>query len=192
LKRDYKKGTISHVFVTYWKGDKMNQDKIKVAFREIPGFPGYEINAMGIVFSNITKREIRGQVSAKGYRSHCLSLNKKPKVMRTHRLVAMTFIGPPPSAKHQVNHKDGDKLNNFVDNLEWVTAKQNIDHSNYVLGNLRTGEAVNLSKLNDMRVLVVKTLKFNPEWETKRLAAVFNVNESTIRRIKWGTHWKHI
>lgn len=53
---------------------------------------------------------------------------KKQKCEIIHKLVAMAFI-PNPYAKPQVNHKDGNKLNNHIDNLEWVTIKENIQHA---------------------------------------------------------------
>jgi hypothetical protein len=170
----------------------MTPDKINEAFEAIPGFPGYQINRLSDVYSEKTGRILIGTVTNKGYRSHCLILNNKPKVMRTHRLVAMTFLGLPQNDTHQVNHKDGDKLNNCVENLEWVTPQENIKHSIEVLGSLRRGEGANLSKLNDLQVLTVKTFKFHSGWGTRKLSKHFGVNETTIRRIKWNNAWKHI
>ncbi len=62
------------------------------------------------------------------YRSVQLFNNGKYKQVPVHRLVIETFI-PNPENKAYVNHKDGNKLNNHVDNLEWVTAKENMQHA---------------------------------------------------------------
>ena len=63
-----------------------------------------------------------------GYYEISLKKNKKEKRFKIHRLVALTFI-PNPDNKPEVNHKDGDKSNNCVDNLEWVTSKENKKHA---------------------------------------------------------------
>lgn len=67
-----------------------------------------------------------------GYIGAVLRVNKKPKTISLHRLVARTWI-PNPYNKAQVNHKDGNKLNNAVDNLEWMTKSENHKHRFEVL-----------------------------------------------------------
>ena len=72
--------------------------------------------------------------SANGYVYVTLSKNGKIEIKRVHRLVAVAFI-PNTENKPHVNHIDGDKTNNHVENLEWVTAKENMIHSRDVLRN---------------------------------------------------------
>jgi len=73
----------------------------------------------------------------------------KRKCCQVHRLVALTYI-PNPNNKPMVNHKDGNSLNNCVDNLEWMINKENSDHafkSGLIKKPLTSGEVVELRKL---------------------------------------------
>lgn len=100
-------------------------------WKPIKGYEGlYEISNYGSVKSVRRVPElIRKPNVMKGY--HCIALqkDKRVKVFRIHRLVAETFICEQPGEEYQINHKDGNKANNHVDNLEWVTAKQNTRHA---------------------------------------------------------------
>ena len=72
---------------------------------------------------------LKQTLNSHGY--YCVTItlkNHKQKVVQVHRLIAQTFI-PNPKNKPQVNHKDGNKLNNDVSNLEWVTVQENIVHA---------------------------------------------------------------
>lgn len=64
-----------------------------------------------------------------GYPYVGLYKNCKTKTEKLHRLIAIAFLGQPPFEKAQVNHIDGVKTNNRIENLEWCTAKQNKNHA---------------------------------------------------------------
>lgn len=86
----------------------------------------YHINEDGRVFSK--KRKIFRKPfldNTTGYLKVILSINGQAKSFSVHRLVARKFLGNPPHNKPQVNHIDGNKLNNKVSNLEWVSNKEN-------------------------------------------------------------------
>lgn len=90
----------------------------------------YEINENGDVRNRTTKRSIK---AFPGGTSPYLVVNihlgkSKTKSLLIHREVAKSFIANP-TEKEQVNHIDGDKLNNHVSNLEWVTPKENMEHA---------------------------------------------------------------
>ena len=72
-------------------------------------------------------KELRGYLNERGYRKVCLTKNKHSKIRFVHRLVAEAFI-PNPNKLPQINHKDEDKTNNHVDNLEWCTNKYNTNY----------------------------------------------------------------
>ena len=93
----------------------------------------YIINEDGTIFGKV-RGKIKKPTDNHGYDIVCLSLNNKQSQYSVHRLVATKYI-PNPENKPQVNHKDGDKKNNKVSNLEWVTQSENIKHSIYEIGN---------------------------------------------------------
>lgn len=99
-------------------------------WKEIPGTEGqYQISNYGKVRTVKTGRVLTPAIDARGYERVCLFKMDRDRRYKVHRLVAITFI-PNPDNKPQVNHKDGNKRNNFVDNLEWVTNEENMRHAN--------------------------------------------------------------
>lgn len=116
---------------------------MKELYKDIPGYEGfYQVSNLGsirsisrLVNSKEGQRKYRkeGRVlkqhkTPSGYLRVELSTNGKAKKHPAHRLVAITFI-PNPEDKPQVNHKDGIKTNNMVDNLEWATPSEQMQHA---------------------------------------------------------------
>ena len=91
----------------------------------------YEVTKCGKVFSKRSNKELTGCVDLAGYRKIAPRINGTRYQTTAHRLVALKYI-PNPNNLPQVNHKDGDKLNNHVSNLEWCTPKHNIRHAHRV------------------------------------------------------------
>jgi hypothetical protein len=95
-------------------------------WKDIEGFPDYQVSNLGRVKSfKCGKEKILNGSKQKGYMFVVLSENKMVKHKPVHRLVAIAFLGKNSML---VNHKDGNKLNNLLSNLEYVSNRENISH----------------------------------------------------------------
>ena len=112
---------------------------LKEIWHNVKGYEGlYLISTYGRVLSaprNGTKLEwhILAPHFVGGYVQYELSKSNKTKAYKAHRLVAEAFL-PNPERKREVNHIDGDKHNNKLENLEWSTSSENQLHASYILG----------------------------------------------------------
>lgn len=88
----------------------------------------YEIYDDGRCFNVKTNKFLKGNIKNNGYKMYNLSINGEKKYYSVHRLVAMAFL-ENPEEKSYVNHKDGNKLNNNLSNLEWATPQENRNHA---------------------------------------------------------------
>ena len=143
----------------------------------------YEITRDGKVINIHTGKEVKPQKNGTGY--YRVAIGKK--LMFVHRLVAQKYI-PNPENKPFVNHIDGNRTNNNVSNLEWVTEKENAQHA------VRTGlqpieENSKVAKLTREQVAFIKS---HPEMERNKLAEMFNISAHTISDIRTGRTWKTV
>ena len=95
--------------------------------KPIKDYENYYIDIDGNVFNIITNKYLQGSIGEHGYRYYRLIKNGKKKMFYAHRLVAETYLDNPNKLP-VVNHKDGNKLNNNINNLEWVTYSENTQH----------------------------------------------------------------
>jgi hypothetical protein len=107
-------------------------------FKSVKGYEGlYEVNEIGEVYScerttsngkHLRRKRLKGGSFSNDYKFVCLRKDGVNKNHSVHRLVAETFI-PNPLNLSDVNHKDGNKLNNHVSNLEWCSRSENLAHA---------------------------------------------------------------
>lgn len=143
----------------------------------------YEITTEGQVINKKTGRVLKGQPNGKGY----LRVSIGGKLQFIHRLVATKYI-PNPENKEQVNHIDGNKLNNSVDNLEWVTNQENRNHA-IEEGLHLYGENCPWAKLTQKDVDFIKTL-YGKATATE-IANYYGVSRNTISDIWNNRSWKY-
>ena len=94
---------------------------------QIKNYPNYWIDDQGEVYNETTQKILTGSIGENGYKYYRLTKNGKKKMFYAHRLVAEAFLENTKNLP-VVNHKDGNKLNNTIDNLEWVSYSDNAKH----------------------------------------------------------------
>ena len=150
---------------------------------------GYFVSPNGNIYNRHGNLMV-GAVDRCGYR-HTI-LNRKNR--NVHRVIAETFI-PNPNNLPCVNHKDGNKLNNSVDNLEWCTHSKNVFHAYQTgLEQRMCGEQHHAHKLTEDDVRYIRSVynKRDKEFGAVALAKKFNIDRTTIHDIVRGKTWRDI
>lgn len=130
----------------------------------------------------------------KGYLRVGIMIDGKLSTRKIHRLVALAFI-PNPENKPQVNHIDGNKLNNNHNNLEWSTNKENSNHAikkglfSFCAG---WNKGTSNTKLTKKEVVEIREYRANNNYTFKKLAEMYNISETNISRIVNNKSWVNI
>ena len=167
-------------------------------FKEIPGYDGlYFINEKGEVWSNHWNKLLCSRTD-KGHPYPYLKLRKNGKSVTTeiHYLMRITWMGSPPGNVGIgrdlwcINHKDGNKLNNCIDNLEWVTCSENVKHAWHIgLHKIRRGEDAPSSRLSSQQVREIRLRCLSGE-PVKKIAESLNEGVRLIKQIKVFESWR--
>jgi hypothetical protein len=158
----------------------------------VTGYPNYEVSSLGRV-RNVARQHFMG-LSPGRYRNKryvclrvCLSNRHGLKVHVVHRLVAHAFLGPKPDGM-EIDHLDGNPMNNAADNLEYVTHAENMRRAKHV----RKGEGHDRAKVTDEIVREIRRREAAGTAKSARLAVEFGINLKAIYNIRKGRSWKHV
>jgi hypothetical protein len=182
----------------------MTTDILQEIWLPVAGYEGaYEVSNFGNVrsldrfarsHSNcekwLTGKVLKTKPSGKGYRSVNLSANNVISTKYVHTLVAQAFIGDRPEGLH-INHIDGNKLNNCVDNLEYCSPKDNARHA--VKTGLRSyerGEKLPVAKLTEADIPMIRKRLLAGESQVA-IAKDYGVHGTTIHYLSRGKTWSH-
>lgn len=148
-------------------------------------------NVLSINYARTGQPALLTPVAApNGYLSVQLSDGLKVRRSSIHRLVARAFLGPCPPGK-QVNHRDGNKSNNAVENLEYVTASQNRQHAFRIGLQSLKGECHTHAKLSDARVHEIRSL-IASGMTHRAIAQQVGISRSNVSMIGAGKAWAHV
>lgn len=163
-------------------------------WKDIIGYEGYyQISNLGNIkrFRKYKSNILKPRINKRGYVQITLCKNSCTKTFRLHRLIAESFIDNPQK-KLQVNHINGIRHDNRLENLEWVTQNENMKHAfNNKLAIPLIGEHQPNSKLKEKEVLEIKQRLLFKE-SIISIANTYNVSKSTIGSIKSKRTWKYL
>lgn len=158
-----------------------------IEWKQIPYAPGYMVSEYGDLKSP-TRENYKPSFNTKGYA--CIRIPRYSMCPAVHRVVAKLWLGPNPGGL-QVNHKDGNKLNNHYSNLEYITCRDNIHHA--IRNGLRTS-TINLKDNRMFDEIQVKTIKhlFNDGLTNQHISEYFKCHHSTISKIRRGHNYPNV
>jgi len=131
----------------------------------------YDVNCLGEFFRNGVK------LKPSMRKDQCLIVTINHKTTYLHRLVAEKYLSNP-NQKKTVNHKDGNRLNNKVTNLEWLTISENLEHAR--VNKLWGKNIVEKRKLTDEQVIEIKKKYIPRVYSIKRLANEYGIDSKTM------------
>ena len=152
----------------------------------------YSVSQYGRVINTKTGKILKPQKISRGYLGVTLSMGKKSFTKKIHRLVAIAFLDNPNKLP-QVDHLDGNKHNNRVNNLEWVTPKINIRRA-YAKGLMkgRKGSEHGNAKYTDTQIIKLCELMNDATLSRDDILKETGVNIHVLNKVRFNKRWKHI
>jgi hypothetical protein len=165
--------------------------------RPIPSTVGYAATACGQIISyhRLEPFELKQANHPQGYKKVCVKTENGIKNKLVHRLVLEAWIGPCPEGC-VTNHKNGDKTDNRLQNLEYCTQRENMIHAcGYGLSPkppTTRGSACRLAKLTEEKILALRAEKDRKPGYLKRLSEQYGITPSTVSKILLRRIWTHV
>ena len=157
----------------------------------VPDFPNYKVSNFGVVKNVVTGIELKAFLDGSGYLCVKLHREKQRKAFKIHRLVAMLFSPVDMMDDLTVNHKDLDKGNNRVDNLEWMSNEENVKHA-WRNGACAAGEAHYSSVYSEKLVRRVCELIVNGK-SNKEITELLGIQDAHfVSSVRCRKKWKLI
>ncbi len=175
----------------------------KEIYYDLKGFEGiYVISKLGNIKTKTTNSKTSGRkptgkilkqkISNSGYLTIPLRKEKKQKNYLVHRLLCIQFLENPENKKC-VNHKDSNRTNNNLENLEWCTHSENNSHAHKFGGQkIYVGEKHSQNVLTEKKVLSIREKYNTTKISMNKLAEENNCSKSAIQAILERKTWKHI
>lgn len=177
---------------------EIDEDLCEEIWRLVPSLNNkYEVSNLGRFRNATTKKILKQFENIHGY----MVLQARPEMykvvnVRIHRVVAEVFLGPCPDG-YVVNHKDGNKKNNHVDNLEYVTPSENNQHAldtglrNPWNGkNARKGTDNHFATISEDVVYEILRIRDQTGYGCRRIGKMLNLSRSVVNHILSGHSWK--
>jgi HNH endonuclease/NUMOD4 motif len=174
-----------------------NEKWMSIHFHETEVQPRYEVSNYGRLrsFQTNPDGDIIGGSKIQGYKSLNIRLTGGKTANRyVHKLVAMFFLKQISPDHKFVIHLDHDKLNNYWENLKWVTRDEMTEHNRSNPNNLdRKPRRTKNYKLTESKVIMIKKLlKKNKTGRLKMIAKQFGITHTQLNRIRSGENWGHV
>lgn len=159
-------------------------------WKDIPNFNGlYQVSNNGNIKRTKDEYIFKKNKNSRGYRIITLTKDKKEYSLSVHRLVAEAFI-PNPNNLPQINHKDGNKLNNKIENLEWCTQSENMKHAYKNKLEIKSGKKVAQFDL-DMKIIKIWDKIIEAEKEYKIAHGKITMVCKNKRKTAGGYIWRY-
>jgi hypothetical protein len=149
--------------------------------KPIKKYPKHSITDDGTVWKN--GRILKPSIHRSGYIWIRLQYTGERKFFYIHQLVIKAYGPPRPSRSHEVNHIDGDKQNNHISNLEWVTRSENIKHA------IKNG--LISKKLDEEAVFEIRRLHSDGVKQTE-IANMYEISHQNVSKIILRKVWNHV